>query len=377
MKHKRVAWLLPSAFFYWHPFLAEFAKLYPLTKVFTASWYGFANGYNEAFQVKVVGSRRVVPIIKSSTGYGYNITYVPLNIISELLFFKPNIIFANSFGIWTAIAISLKLLTNWKVIIAYEGSSPSVDFCDSPHRLFLRKIFIKLADGCITNSYAGRNYLINILGINIEKVVKVPYEVPSLHSLTSGKNSNLEALKYLNKPCFIYVGSLIPRKGLYYLLEACNVLVNTGETKFSLVIIGEGSQREELENYCAKYNLTSYVQWIGRVEYTQLSSFFELADVFVFPTLEDTWGMVVLEAMLMGKAVLCSKFAGASELIMEGENGYTFDPQNIKEIVNLMRGFVDNPSFSRLMGKKAHETISRYTPEKAALACSDFLESNH
>ncbi|XDE62781.1 glycosyltransferase family 4 protein [Arthrospira platensis BEA 1257B] len=151
-----------------------------------------------------------------------------------------------------------------------------------------------------------------------------------------------------------------------YLLEACAILQQQGETNYQLWVVGDGHQRPELETFCQQNQLTNYVRWFGRVEYHQLATYFTQADVFVLPTLEDTWGMVVLEAMVLGRPVLCSELAGASELITDGENGYCFHPQQPEYLAELMARFIQNPELAKLMGMRSQKLMDNYTPEAAA-----------
>jgi glycosyltransferase involved in cell wall biosynthesis len=126
--------------------------------------------------------------------------------------------------------------------------------------------------------------------------------------------------------------------------------------------------------FCQQHNLTGCIQWEGRIEYDQIGAYFQSADVFVMPTLEDTWGVVVLEAMLFGKAILCSKGAGTSELIIHGENGYVFDPQDSETLAMLMRKFIDRPDLATIMGEKAKQTMAEYTAVFAAQVLSQATE---
>jgi glycosyltransferase involved in cell wall biosynthesis len=104
----------------------------------------------------------------------------------------------------------------------------------------------------------------------------------------------------------------------------------------------------------------------GWVEYGRLGAYFQQADVFVFPTFEDVWGMVALEAMVFGKPVLCSKWAGAAEVIVEGENGYIFDPYEPEGLAIAMRRFLDHPELIESMGKQSQQLISQNNPSSAA-----------
>lgn len=365
LKTSRIAWLLTSAFYYWQPTMSSLTKLFPQTTVFTSCWFGFASGLKNSFKVEVVGKRKVIAITKDPTGYGNNFTYLPLNIVNRLLKFKPDLIFSNSFGIWTLLALLFKPLGKWRVVIAYEGSSPGVDYRNSSLRIALRRAMVRASDACITNSHAGKAYLLEILKAKPERVFAHPYEVPA-----TPQSKTITEIKpdiaHLKQPIFLFVGGIIPRKGLHLLLQACTLLKQQGCKDYTLLVVGDGPQQEELQNYCQQNGLTDSVKWIGRVDYDSIKTYFDRADVFVLPTLEDTWGMVILEAMVAGKPILCSKWAGASELVIDGENGYCFDPYQTERLAQLMSRFIDNPELAVKLGDNSQKLMRQYTPEAAA-----------
>ena len=365
MNSSRIAWLLNSAFFYWHPALSEFTRLFPQTTVFTAWWKGYAPGFEDTFTVEVVGKEKVFRIVRSSTSYGSNFSYLPLGIVNRLFQFKPDLIFSNSFGVWTVLAILLKPIGKWRVVIAYEGSSPDVDYRNSAVRLAVRRAMVQAADACITNSQAGRVYLTEILKAKADRVFAKPYEVPDFKALPEQTQTQGLSVPQSQRPIFLFVGSVDTRKGLHLLLEACAILERQKCHDYTLLVVGDGPQRQELEDFCQNQNLTKQVQWLGRLDYGQLGVFFRGADVFVLPTLEDTWGVVVLEAMVVGKPIMCSKWAGAAEMVVEGENGYTFEPNHPEAVAKIMRRFIENPDLIATMGNKSKQLMAEHTPQAA------------
>ncbi|MEP0907307.1 glycosyltransferase family 4 protein [Leptolyngbya subtilissima ST-M1] len=366
IKDFKVAFLLPSTWFYWQPVLAKLAIKFPQTKLFTTHWTGFSKGLDQAFLVQELSQRKFVEIKSSKEGYSYGFTYLPLGIVNKLLEFKPNFIFSNSFGIWTILAILAKPLGRWKIIIAYEGSSPNVDYAKSPLRLGIRKVMAKFSDGLVTNSQAGERYLVEVLKISPDKVYKKPYEVPVAEAFLDKQLDSTDLPIEPGKKIFLYVGKIVPRKGIHYLLNACVALKKSDIEDFALVIIGNGNQKNELEEFCNKNGLNSHVFWLGRIDYQQLGAYFKKADVFVLPTLEDTWGMVVLEAMLFSKPILCSKWAGSSDLVEHGKNGYVFDPRDTNELSRYMASFIKDGEKVIRMGHESGETIKQFTPAQAA-----------
>lgn len=367
----RIAWLLTSAFYYWQPMLSHLVQHFPEMTAFTAKWQGYAPGFENAFPVELVGERRIVTLKESEVGYGSTFTYLPLGIVQRLLRFKPQVIFSNSFGVWTVLALMLKPLGWWRVIIAYEGSSPSVDYQNDPTRLTLRRLMVRMADACITNSQAGKQYLNETLHAPAHQVFAHPYEVPSIKALSGLTATSVLNTDHLQRPTFLFVGSLKPRKGLHLLLKACALLQKQGCDQYTLLVVGDGTQRQELQTFCQTHNLMDRILWAGHVEYGQLGTYFCQADVFVLPTLEDTWGVVVLEAMLLGKPILCSLNAGAAELVGDGENGYCFNPNHPEQLAEMMSRFIHYPDLIVAMGHKSQERIRPYSPESAAQFLAD------
>ncbi|WNZ27682.1 glycosyltransferase family 4 protein [Leptolyngbya sp. NK1-12] len=364
----RIAWLFPSLAFanYWHPVLSEYTKLYPQTIVYTGEWHGFAAGFENTFQLVTVGQMQFIAAHRSKVGYSQGFIKASPAIVPHLLQFRPNVIFTTGFCIWTILAVLFKPIGRWRIVLLYEGSAPGVDYCHSPFRLFLRRILGWSADACITNSLAGQEYLTKVLNISKAKVRAQPYQVPNAQALLT-QVSDPDLSLSSRRPIFLFTGQLIPRKGLRQLLEACQILQHWRYQNYTLLIAGDGPEREELQAFSRAAQLESCVQWLGWISYGQLGAYFRMADVFILPTLEDTWGMVILEAMAFGKPILCSQWAGASELVIEGENGYRFDAHDPQTIAAAMRRLIDCPELIPRMGQRSQELIATYTPEASAL----------
>jgi glycosyltransferase involved in cell wall biosynthesis len=364
----RIAWLLPSleGGSYWHPLFKEFTKIFPQTIIYTGFWTGFAPGYENTFAIKVVGKTKFISTTQSRESYSRGFIAVSPAIVVEILKFKPQLIFVNGFSIWSLFALILKPITKWRVILAVEGSSPNVDYRNSPIRLFLRRKMVQVADALITNNQAGKSYLTDVLKAKPATVFAKPYEVPTSKAMSVVLKETQLNQQELQRPIFLFVGQLIPRKGLHLLLEACSILKQRGCCNYTLLVIGQGEDREKLQDISQNYQLEESVKWIGWVDYSRIGDYFQFSDVFILPTLEDTWGMVVLESMAFGKPILCSKWAGASELVISGQNGYVFEPHNPQEIADAMYRFISTPSLIKSMGKCSQQIIAEHTPEAAA-----------
>lgn len=372
----KVAWLLQVAGDYWQPIMSEFSRLFPNTMVFTAKWPGFLKGFEDSFGVQQVGDIKVVSLSNSPAhkGYGKTWTYLSPVIVKYLIQFSPSVIFSTGFSIWTIAALALKVVKRWKVVIVYDGSSPSVDYSKSWLRLFIRRVMIHFTDAIITNSKAGKDYLLSVLGAKKETVFARPYLVPHLEAYKQQQECQENLVQNLQRPIFSYAGSIIPRKGVYELLQACVLLKNQGFTQYSLMLIGQGEQRSELEEFVQKHGLTEQVHWIGQVKYEHVGEFLETSDVFVFPTLEDVWGLVVVEAMMLGKPILCSKWAGVSELVIDRENGYVFDPHQPEDLTKLLIELIKQPELIESMGTRSKEIMESHSISNVSNSLAEVVE---
>lgn len=369
-----IAWLLPAFKYYWQPAIIEFNRYFPNTKVLTGFFPGLVTEECvDSLEIELVGKFKPLGR-KNKKSYSSFFTYLSPTIIVYLIRFRPDIVFTSSFGIWTIIALLLKHVYGWKVIIAYEGSSPGVDFINSPLRLLLRRIMVKLADAYISNSERGKNYLIDILHAPQDLVSCHPYEIPPLELLNKSSKTYADVVSY-QKPIFLYVGQIIKRKGLDTLLESCKKLSEQGINEYTVLIIGEGEEKEILENYCQVNNLSDNVHWLGLFDYEDLPIFYKSSDIFIFPTREDTWGLVTLEAMLFGKPVICSAGAGSSELIIHNENGYVFNPEHSEQLVKLMKKFIDNPDLIHSMGTKSQRKMKYYSPKAGGIFLKKIIDT--
>lgn len=367
----RVAWLVPEVELgaYWQPVLREFTKVFKNTVFYTGRvWSGFDPTMPGAAAIKLVGETKFVETEKIETGYDRGFIVVSPSIIGYLLEFRPQVVFPQAFSLWTVIVALLKPLMRWRIAIIYDGSSPNTDFRDSSFRTFVRRILVRFADAFVSNSNAGKKYLMEVLNVPEDKIFTRTYLVPDAGALLKRLDQTQPPNLQLKHPIFLYVGRITARKGIKTLLEACAILKSQGYVDYSLLIVGKGEQREELEAFIKERDFEEQVIWAGWVEYGNLGSYFQQADVFVFPTFEDVWGMVVPEAMVFGKPVLCSNGAASCELIVSGENGYIFDPSSPKELADKMQIFIDNPDLIESMGERSRQIISQKTPETAAKA---------
>ncbi len=142
----------------------------------------------------------------------------------------------------------------------------------------------------------------------------------------------------------LYVGRLSQEKRVQDLRPILEQVPNT-----RLAIIGDGPERRALESYFAGTN----TRFMGYMTDTPLYQAYASADVFVFPSALETFGLVVVEAMAAGLPVVASRVGGVMDVVQTGENGYTFDVGDTAALVDGVRRIVTPRENITRMGANA------------------------
>jgi glycosyltransferase involved in cell wall biosynthesis len=162
----------------------------------------------------------------------------------------------------------------------------------------------------------------------------------------------------------LFSGKFIARKAPLLLLDAIARLDET--ENLALLMLGDGVLRPEVESR-ARAVLGDRAFFPGFVNQTQLGRYFRAADIFVLPSIFETWGLVVNEAMHFRlPAVVSSGVGCAPDLIRNGETGRVFPIGDAKELANCLQEFLDMPDRARITGAAAGEHIRGYSTDASA-----------
>ena len=241
---------------------------------------------------------------------------------------KPDVLITEAFFQWTPWGILYHLLFGIPLYIGYERTMHT-ERNNGWLKTWHRKLTDKFVKGYLVNGLETKKYLESI-GVESEKIHCVGMSADSeglKQSVADFRHSPLfldlrQRFKKNNGLIFLFSGQIVERKGVKYLLEAWKTHCMSYPDDV-LVLCGDGNQRKEL---MAEYADVSGIRWEGRVPYERMHQYYAIADVFILPTLEDNWSLVVPEAMACGLPVATTIYNGChSELIEEGKNGFTFD----------------------------------------------------
>jgi len=287
------------------------------------SWGNFENKLSNAKVVRARGWQ--IPFNQKLDGRVFNerLFHITPGFIWHLLRFRPDAIISNEMGFRSAVALAYGTLFRKPVWIWWEGTKHSERNIDSLRKV-LRKLFTLSADRWITAGVTSTRYLLD-LGVKREQILQSQNSVDE----TQFQRSVEPAWAIHPRPVVLYAGRLVELKGVSLLLDAAASLQRQN-CEFSLLLVGEGREKQALEQHAAELGLKN-VHFHGAQPPDKMPSVYRSADLVVFPTLQDVWGFIGNEAVLCGIPVLCSKFAGCAEELFPPQN--IFSPDNPAEFV--------------------------------------------
>lgn len=267
-----------------------------------------------------------------------------------------DIIIGEGFFQWTPWALKYALKRHIPLLIAYERTAHTERNCPA-YRVLYRKLINHFVAGYLVNGSLCRHYLVNYLKAD-SRIITEGVMAADSESLAR-RTALCKPLKNKKGYVYLYVGRLIKRKGVDYLLRAWK----RHSLKFGhdrLLIVGDGPERERLQDLAVPS-----VDFVGEIDYDSVHEYYAKADVFVIPTLEDNWSLVIPEAMSCGLPIACSCYNGCyPELVKEGRNGKVFDPLNEDDTVSTLGHFHEENL--EMLGHESRIIESEYSPMKCA-----------
>lgn len=216
----------------------------------------------------------------------------------------------------------------------------------STRRGFLKDLFIKIiikkAFKLLYIGSLNKEYYLKF-GADINQLIFVPYTVDNEYFISKKKKFNKFKLKKSLKlnydiPIILFSGKLITRKQPDKLLIECLNLMKS--QKFYLIFLGEGDLKNSMESLLKNNIYKKYIRFCGFINIDQISDYYSLSDIFVLPSLHETFGLVVNEAMIHENVIITSKFVGSyKDFINENTNGFTFNTFDDlrKKLKNLLK----------------------------------------
>lgn len=178
-----------------------------------------------------------------------------------------------------------------------------------------------------------------------------------------------------NGTVFLTVALLddVDRKGITHLLRAVEILVRRGMTAFRVLIGGDGQARHSLEEFADSLGISSHVEFLGMLDRYQVRAFMQRCDVFVLPSLHETFGLVVAEAMACGKPVIATR-SGGPEYVVNPGAGQLIPVADSTRLADAMRALAsDHTTYDSKMIRRS--IVTRFGPDTFLSNISEVYES--
>jgi glycosyltransferase involved in cell wall biosynthesis len=284
--------------------------------------------------VDVVVQRSIATRHKRSFQVGFSETIVrhfPYDTLPQLHRYRPDVIVSAQLGFRTVqAAVYRQLHPSCRLVIWADLSQHTEREVGAVQRQVRRSLLAR-ADAVVVSGRSGLEY-IQGLGVPADRIVIAPYVTDSSSLPRPPFPRDTRVARR-----FLFVGQLIERKGLEPFLRALAQWASEHtEEKCEMWLVGDGPLRNSLERVPVPPNLA--LNFFGNVPYNETRDFYLRAGIFVLPTLSDTWGLVINEALAAGLPILGSRYSQAvQELVTDGVNGWTFHADRPGEVMDALK----------------------------------------
>ncbi len=149
----------------------------------------------------------------------------------------------------------------------------------------------------------------------------------------------------------LFVGRLVPQKGIPYLLDAMPLVLKE-HPGARLVLAGRGSLHDSLKRKAARMGLGGSVIFSGYMEEEALKDAYGACDLFVLPSTVEPFGIVVVEAMASGRPVVCTDSGGVREVVADGVNGFLVPPRDPRALADSICQLLSDADLRERMGRE-------------------------
>ena len=295
---------------------------------------------------------------------------IPLQpgLIKEIRRSEPDIMLSDGFFQWTYAALWLRLFKRIPHVMCYEGT-PHTERNSGRIRTLYRKLSSKLIDRIACNGKLCREYVKSI-GYPENKIsngnMAADFQTLSsnVESIEPKEKEKLKSDLGLNSVVYLFVGRLVEIKGVDKLLSAWKETFSKNDD-VSLLVIGDGDQKAKLDSYIDQFNLKN-VKLLGTIDHDTIYQYFAIANIFIIPTLQDNWSLVVPEAMSCKLPILSSKYNGCWPELVQPENGWVFDPLDENNLIDALKTSYNERNEWLEKGNVSYKLVQNFSPENVA-----------
>jgi glycosyltransferase involved in cell wall biosynthesis len=215
----------------------------------------------------------------------------------------------------------------------------------------------KKATLIVTISKYSQSKILEYYGIGADKIRIVPNGVDTDKFKPTDSEAARQQLGLGQEPTVLFMGSLIHRKGVLYLVEAAEKVVKQrGNARF--VIVGSGPMQGQIEASLAASGIKGNFTLLGNLKEEQLPAAYNAADVFVLPSIQEGQGIVLLEAQACAKPVVAFGVGGVKEAVKEKETGFLLEKGDTEGLADRLLQLLGDEGLRQKMGAAGRRFVS-------------------
>jgi len=287
--------------------------------------------------------------------------YVNPTLFFHLVRLRPQVIIGYEHSLPAMTALIYSRLARIPYLAWTEGTQHSERALTRGQRM-TRRIIIPRSQGYMGTSMAACANL-RRMGAPPDRVFLVPQplEKSPFDVVAKGRDDEAD----VRDPKILYVGFLNERKGVNHLLPIYD-RVRKKIPGARLELVGNGPLKASLEQQARALGLDDGIAFRGFVEPAKMPSVYRGAHVFILPTLEDTFAVVVAEALASGLPVVCSRHAGAASHLTHGENAFVIDPEDHEQVAELVTTLLTSRSLRQKLVASGRELARAFDSQQVA-----------
>lgn len=308
---------------------------------------GEVDVYVDTFPNPLLCSRRPAAFIASLSQYAR----AALRLIGFLRRRTPDVVHLHLVSLDVFLLVLYKYLFGYRLVITFRGGDLGVARQSRLARLKVR-IGLRCADAVTAVSQQIATCLRDQFGDR--KVVCIPNGVDHVEL----RRSSQSVTPAIPPDHFVYGGRLHPDKRVPLLVEIFRECIDAGCDR-NLYIIGDGEEREAVAQHISRHRLGERIVMMGAMSHRQVLSALARARCLLLNSSDEGCPNVVLEAMALGIPVIAASVGGVPELVIHGETGYLFPPDDLQSAKEYILRVANDRPRARAMGRRGAEVVSR------------------
>lgn len=249
-------------------------------------------------------------------------------------------------------------------LVLWSGSTMESTRVNSPIVRAIRSWFIRAMNAYVSYGTKAAEFIV-AHGVDA-KAISIGYNVGDVDFYSSASRiiePKVDRPDH-NHVTLVFVGQLIDRKGLHLAIPA---LASMEDRNWTLLVVGTGPERNNLELLAREYGLPSNIKFMGFRQRDALARIYATADILLFPSTREPAGIVLSEALAAGVFTLASEYSGiAPDIIQPSRNGLFIDPLDKKQMVKVIEEAIRMVRENEVNKDDIRKSISEYQPGQYA-----------